>query len=55
MLLDNINLVADLGAEVVWLKDTDVLKCLLDFAHEKKITQIIVGCTPLQLVGSPIA
>jgi two-component system sensor histidine kinase KdpD len=44
-LLDNINLAADLGAEVVWLKSADVLKCLLDFAHEKKITQIIVGRT----------
>ena len=44
-LLDNINLAADLGAEVVWLKGADVLKCLLDFAHEKKITQIIVGRT----------
>ncbi|MGA2409171.1 MAG: universal stress protein [Candidatus Binataceae bacterium] len=45
VLLDNINLAADLGAEVVWLKGADVLKCLLDFAHEKKITQIIVGRT----------
>jgi len=45
VLLDNINLAADLGAEVVWLKGGDVLKCLLDFAHEKKITQIIVGRT----------
>ncbi|HEX4209135.1 MAG TPA: universal stress protein [Candidatus Binataceae bacterium] len=44
-LLDHINLAADLGAEVVWLKGTDVLNCLLDFAHEKKITQIIVGRT----------
>jgi two-component system sensor histidine kinase KdpD len=44
-LLDNINLAADLGAEVVWLKGNDVLKCLLDFAIEKKITQIIVGRT----------
>jgi two-component system sensor histidine kinase KdpD len=48
-LLDNINLAADLGAEVVWLKGTDVLKCLLDFAHEKKITQIIVGRTHYNL------
>jgi len=48
-LLDNINLAADLGAEVVWLKSTDVLKCLLDFAHEKKITQIIVGRTHYNL------
>ena len=44
-LLDNINLAADLGAEVVWLKGGDVLKCLMDFAIEKKITQIIVGRT----------
>lgn len=44
-LLDNINLAADLGAEVVWLKGADVLKCLLDFALEKKITQIVVGRT----------
>ena len=44
-LLDHINLAADLGAEVVWLKGADVLKCLLDFALEKKITQIIVGRT----------
>jgi len=48
-LLDNINLAADLGAEVVWLKGTDVLKCLLDFANEKKITQIIVGRTRYKL------
>jgi two-component system, OmpR family, sensor histidine kinase KdpD len=48
-LLDNINLAADLGAEVVWLKGTDVLQCLLDFAHEKKITQIIVGRTHYNL------
>jgi two-component system sensor histidine kinase KdpD len=44
-LLDNINLAADLGAAVVWLKGADVLKCLLDFALEKKITQIVAGRT----------
>jgi len=44
-LLDNINLAADLGAEVVWLKSPDVIKALLDFAQEKKITRIIVGRT----------
>ena len=44
-LLDNINLAADLGAEVVWLKATDVIKALTDFAREKKITRIIVGRT----------
>ena len=44
-LLNNINLAADLGAEVVWLKSPDVIKALLDFAREKKITRIIVGRT----------
>jgi len=44
-LLNNINLAADLGAEVVWLKSSDVAKGLLDFARDKKITRIIVGRT----------
>jgi two-component system, OmpR family, sensor histidine kinase KdpD len=44
-LLDNINLAADLGAETVWLKSPDVVKALLDFAHEKKITRLIIGRT----------
>ncbi len=44
-LLDSINLAADMGAEVVWLKGPDVVKALLDFAHEKRITRIIVGRT----------
>jgi two-component system sensor histidine kinase KdpD len=44
-LLNNINLAADLGAEVVWLKSPNVIKALLDFAREKKITRIIVGRT----------
>jgi two-component system sensor histidine kinase KdpD len=44
-LLDNVNLAADLGAEVAWLKAPDVIKALLDFAHEKHITRIIVGRT----------
>ncbi len=44
-LLDNINLAADLGAETVWLKSDDVVKALIDFAHENKITRIIVGRT----------
>jgi len=44
-LLNNINLAADLGAEVVWLKSPEVIKALLDFAREKKITRIIVGRT----------
>jgi two-component system sensor histidine kinase KdpD len=44
-LLKNINLAADLGAEIVWLKSPDVIKALLEFAREKKITRIIVGRT----------
>jgi two-component system, OmpR family, sensor histidine kinase KdpD len=44
-LLDNINLAADLGAEVVWLKSPDVVKALLDFAREKNITRIVIGRT----------
>jgi len=44
-LLDNINLAADLGAETVWLKSNDVIKALLDFAHEKNITLIVIGRT----------
>jgi two-component system, OmpR family, sensor histidine kinase KdpD len=44
-LLDNINLAADLGAETVWLKSDDVVRALIDFAHERKITRIVVGRT----------
>jgi two-component system sensor histidine kinase KdpD len=44
-LLDNINLAADLGAETVWLKSEDVVKALLDFARDKKITRIVIGRT----------
>jgi two-component system sensor histidine kinase KdpD len=44
-LLDNISLAADLGAETVWLKAADVVKALLDFAQDQRITRIIVGRT----------
>jgi two-component system sensor histidine kinase KdpD len=44
-LLDNISLAADLGAETVWLKSADIVKALLDFAQEQRITRIIVGRT----------
>lgn len=44
-LLDNINLAGDLGAETVWLKATDVVAAMLDFAREKGVTRIIVGRT----------
>jgi two-component system sensor histidine kinase KdpD len=44
-LLDNVNLAAELGGEVVWLKSSDVTKALTDFAREKQITRIVVGRT----------
>jgi two-component system sensor histidine kinase KdpD len=44
-LLDNINLAADMGAEVAWLKSPDVIKALIEFAQDKKITRIVVGQT----------
>ena len=44
-LLDNINLAADLGAETVWLKADDVVRALIEFARENKITRIVVGRT----------
>ncbi len=50
-LLDSINLAADMGAEVVWLKGPDVVKALLDFANEKLITRIMVGRTRPRLLG----
>jgi two-component system sensor histidine kinase KdpD len=42
-LLDNINLAADLGAEVVWLKAVDVAGAILDFAREHHVTRILIG------------
>jgi two-component system sensor histidine kinase KdpD len=44
-LLDNINLAADLGAETVWLKSTNVIEALIDFAREKQITRVVMGRT----------
>ncbi|MGH8013094.1 MAG: histidine kinase [Candidatus Binataceae bacterium] len=44
-LLDNINLAADLGADVVWLKAPDVIVALVEFAREKKISRIVIGRT----------
>jgi two-component system, OmpR family, sensor histidine kinase KdpD len=44
-LLDNINLAADLGAETVWLKDHDVVKALVEFAREHRVTRMVIGRT----------
>lgn len=44
-LLDNINLAGELGAETVWLKATDPVKAILDFARERGVEKIIIGRT----------
>ncbi len=44
-LLNNINLASDLGAETVWLKSDNVTRALIDFAHEKGVSKIVVGRT----------
>ena len=44
-LLDNINVASDLGAETVWLKSDDVVRALIDFAHDKGVSKVIVGRT----------
>jgi two-component system, OmpR family, sensor histidine kinase KdpD len=41
-LLDNINLATDLGAEFTWLKSSDVVRAIIDFAREKGISKIIL-------------
>ena len=42
-LLDNVNLATDLQAEIIWLQSSDVVRAIIDFAHEKKITRIILN------------
>jgi len=44
-LLDNINLAADLGAETVWLKANDVVKALIEFGREHRVTRMVIGRT----------
>jgi K+-sensing histidine kinase KdpD len=39
-LLDNVNLATDLEAELVWLKSSDVIEAILEFAREKAISKI---------------
>jgi K+-sensing histidine kinase KdpD len=41
-LLDNVNLATDLEAELVWLKSSDVVEAILEFAREKVISKIIL-------------
>jgi two-component system, OmpR family, sensor histidine kinase KdpD len=42
-LLDNVNLATDLQAEIVCLQSSDVVRAIIDFAHEKKISKIILN------------
>jgi len=41
-LLDNVNLATDLGAEFTWLKSSDAAKTIIDFAHEKRVSKIVL-------------
>lgn len=41
-LLDNVNLATDLGAEITWLKSSDIAGAIRDFAREKRISKIIL-------------
>jgi two-component system sensor histidine kinase KdpD len=41
-LLDNVNLALDLGADFIWLKSSDVVGAIIDFAREKRISKIIL-------------
>ena len=41
-MLDNVNLACDLGAEIAWLKSSEVAGAITAFAHEKKISKIIL-------------
>jgi two-component system, OmpR family, sensor histidine kinase KdpD len=41
-LLDNVNLALDLGADFIWLESSDVVRAIIDFAREKRISKIIL-------------
>ena len=45
-LMQNLNLARELGAEVLQVRDTDVVSGLVRLARQKNITQIIIGKTP---------
>lgn len=46
ILTQNLSLARELGAEVISIRDTDVVTGLLRIARQKNITQIIMGKTP---------
>lgn len=49
MLVQNLNLARELGAEVLQVRDTDVVSGLIRLARQKNATQIIIGKTPQTL------
>jgi L-lactate utilization protein LutC len=53
-LLDNVNLATDLEAELVWLKSSDVIEAILEFAREKAISKIILKRSPW-LLGTALS
>lgn len=48
-LMQNLSLARELGAEVIQVRDTDVVSGLLRIARQKNITQIIIGKSPQTL------
>ncbi len=49
ILMQNLNLARELGAEVIQVRDTDVVSGLVRLARQKNVTQIILGKTPQTL------
>jgi len=49
ILMQNLNLARELGAEVIQVRDTDVVSGLIRLARQKNVTQIIIGKTPQTL------
>jgi len=49
ILMQNLNLARELGAEVLQVRDTDVVSGIVRLARQKNITQVIIGKTPQTL------
>lgn len=49
MIEDHENLAKTLGAEVIRLKGKDIVKEILKFSSEKRITQIVLGHSKRQI------
>lgn len=48
-LMQNLNLARELGAEVISVRDTDIVTGLMRIARQKNITQIMIGKPPITL------